>query len=117
MAATLANSVWGVILARYVTPILVFVVLAAGGYIGTHVLNSIHDVAAAQEKLQDQIVSAQSRITAIEARRDATVKARDEQIAQILDAQKTCGARLDLIALQVAGLSAKVEVLIDRQDK
>jgi hypothetical protein len=116
MAQTLASSVWGVILARYVTPILVFIILAAGGYVGSQVLASIEHVANQQDKFQDQLIAAQSRITAIEARRDATVKARDDQIALILDAQRVSQTRLDLIGLQVAGLSAKVEILIDREN-
>ena len=115
MANDLATNVWGALLARYVTPILVAIVLASGGYIGNQVLDSIEHVANQQDKLQDQLTSAQSRITAIETRRDATVKARDDQIALILDAQKVSQTRLDLIGMQVAGLSAKVEILIDRE--
>lgn len=117
MTAALANSVWGVILARYVTPALVVLVLATGGWIGARVIADINDVANAQASFRTDLVGQASRITAIEARRDAVSKARDEQISRIIDAQSTAVTQINTIANQVAAVSAKVEILLDREGK
>src|SRR5688572_10889911 len=104
----MANSVWGLILARYVSPALVAVALALGSFAASGLFARIDELAVQQTVIMTQLTAQQNRITAIEARRDANADANDDQTTQILDAQKLTQQRLDSVSTQLAGVSAKV---------
>lgn len=113
-AEKLATSVWGVILARYVSPVLVAVAITLGGFVTSGLFKRIDDLSGAQTDIMERMADQAIRITAIEARRAVLDATSDEQISHLLEAQKTTQAQLSLVTAQIASVTAKVEVLLDR---
>lgn len=112
----LANSVWGLVLARYVTPGLVGAIVVLGGFIASGLFTRIDNLAMAQERLLTQITDQALRITAMEARGELLGTARNADGDRLIGEMGLVRAKLDSTVTQVAGLAAKVDVLLSRID-
>lgn len=120
-AEKMASSVVGVILARYVTPGLVALSLAAGTFIANGLFTRIDALAEAQVELMKELSGQSMRITALEVQRDLLAKMRDddfkdlrEALGGVINEVGSLRGRLESTNNQMASLAAKVDVLLSR---
>ena len=108
-----ANSVWGLLLTRFVTPALV----AACLFLFSNYLSKLDATIAS---LASQIAAANIEIdqlqedaAASEARRDVAVKARDLDISNLSNEIQLLRGKTDLLATASAAQTARLEVVLD----
>lgn len=115
-AKKLAENTWGLLLARFVTPLLLAVALWLGSQYLSRLDEAINVMTARLDR-QDESMGALNRtVAAIEASRLATSKARDGDFEQVLNEISGLRMRLDSTITQIASVTAKVEILLQRQE-
>jgi len=110
----LANSVWGLVLARYVTPGLVGIIVVLGGFVTSGLFTRIDKLADAQDHIMSQMSAQAIRITAMETRAEIVGTTRLADVERMLSELMMVRGKLDTTVTQVAGLAAKMDVLLTR---
>lgn len=120
-AEKMATSVWGVILARFISPALLGVAIAMGGFIANGIFTRMDVMTTAQATLAAQLTEQSMRIAAIEARRDIMSKVRDDDFADLKTAFDTLSnqmftlqSKFETANTTVAALTAKVDILLTK---
>lgn len=115
-AKSLAENAWGLLLARFVTPLLLAIALWLGSQYLARLDEAIEMLDHRLSNQDEGLQNLNRTVAAIEASRLATTKARDGDFADILQKINTLQARLDTTVGQIATVTAKVEVLLQRSD-
>lgn len=125
VAHRITNSAIGGIIRTIVMPALMAAALFLGSNYLTKLDQAIAAINARQDKIEDAVALLGRQVAAIEAGRAAASKARDNDIEQIFAALdrvnmkvdstvEALATKVDASTAAVAGLSAKVEILLAR---
>lgn len=112
----LAGSVWGLLLARFVTPALVAIAIFLGNNYLSKLDQTMTAMAVRQDKLEDIVGALRQQVAGIEAGRAAATKSRDDQIDLIISQLSSLREKVDAGGAAIAGLTAKVEILLQRAE-
>ncbi len=99
----ISETHWGVIVFRG----LLTIAIMFGGLV-------LGDIRSTVSQIELRMTSAEVAIGKIEARRDAAEKSRDDDVTALLDEMKLLRGQINSAASQISALSAKVEVLLER---
>lgn len=115
-AKKLAENAWGLLLARFVTPLLLAIALWLGSQYLARLDEAFDVMAERLNRLDESLAATNRQIAAIDAAREVQLEADDGDLNDIAREMLSLRNRVDTAVTQISAVTAKVEILLSNRD-
>lgn len=109
----LAENTWGILLARFVTPLLLAVALWLGSQYLARLDEAFDVMAERLNRLDENLAATNRQIAAIDAAREVQEQANDGDLGDVAREMLLLRSKVDTAVTQITAVTAKVDILLD----